>query len=164
MVVGKLIIREMTVADHAVVGLVGFAAWKSSDAFEDVYLDRQAIDRVRGQFTIFPMEATGDVHVASLDGAIVGWAARDGLRDCISDLWVDPDYQGRGVGRALIHHMIDLIAAAGHPVARIQTHARNAAAIRLYQRCGFTIVWRGREFSKSMGTELEKVHLEKALA
>lgn len=154
----------MTVADHAVVGLVGFAAWRSSDAFEDVYLDPQVIDRLRGQFTIFPMETTGDLHVASLDGAIVGWAARDGARDCISDLWVDPNYQGRGVGRTLILRLLDIIGAEDHPLARIQTHAKNGAAIRLYQRCGFIIVWRGREFSKSMGTELEKVHLEKALA
>lgn len=110
------------------------------------------------------METTGDVHIASLEDAIVGWAERDGARDCISDLWVDPNNPGRGVGRTLILHLLDIIGAEGHPLARIQTHAKNGAAISLYQRCGFSIIWRGREFSKSMGTELEKVHLEKALA
>jgi [ribosomal protein S18]-alanine N-acetyltransferase len=48
-------------------------------------------------------------------------------------------------------------------MATIHTHARNAGAIRLYQRCGFSIVWRGMEYSKSMGVNLEKIHMEKAL-
>ncbi|HEV7435587.1 MAG TPA: GNAT family N-acetyltransferase [Pseudorhizobium sp.] len=153
----------MTVADYTVVGEVGFAAWKSSDAFEEVYLDPQVIERVRREFMAFPAEATSAVHVAEAKGRVIGWAARDGAPNCISDLWVDPEHQGRGVGRALVLHLLDLIAAAGHPLARIQTHAKNAAAIRLYERCGFTMVWRGREFSKSMDVELEKVHLQRDL-
>ncbi|MCJ8518946.1 ribosomal-protein-alanine N-acetyltransferase [Pseudorhizobium tarimense] len=151
----------MTVADHTVVGDVGFAAWKSSNAFEDVYLEPQVIERVRRAFSVFAAETTSDVHIAEREGRVIGWAARDGAPDCISDLWVDPAHQRRGVGRTLILHLLDIIADEGHPLARIQTHASNAAAVSLYERCGFTIVWQGKEFSKSMGVELEKVHLEK---
>jgi [ribosomal protein S18]-alanine N-acetyltransferase len=151
----------MTVADHNVVGEVGFAAWKSSDAFDEAYLAPEVIERVSHDFASFPEGASGDVYVAEQDGAVVGWAAREGARDYISDVWIDPHYQGRGYGRALVLHVCRLISAEGHALARIHTHARNIRAIRLYERCGFSIVWRGLEFSKSMGVDLEKVHLEK---
>ncbi|MDP9839715.1 ribosomal-protein-alanine N-acetyltransferase [Neorhizobium huautlense] len=153
----------MTIADHLVVGEVGFAAWKSSDAFDEVYLDPDVIERVGQEFAIFAENTSGDVHVAELKGVIVGWTARDNDRDYISDVWVHPDHQGRGVGRALVLHILSVIAAEGHPLARIDTHASNANAIRLYERCGFETVWRGIEFSKSMNVDLEKVHLEKRL-
>ncbi|MEB2846058.1 GNAT family N-acetyltransferase [Rhizobiales bacterium RZME27] len=153
----------MTIADHPVVGEVGFAAWKSSDAFDPAYANAEVIERVRHDFAIFPQMTTGDVHLAVLEGAIVGWTARDNDRDYVSDVWVHPDCQGRGIGRTLVLHILDVIAAEGHPLARISTHASNSTAIRLYERCGFEIVWRGIEFSKSMNVDLEKVRMEKRL-
>lgn len=157
-----LLIREMTSADHIVVGEIGFAAWKSSDALDGSYLDPDVIRRVHRAYLDFPAEAEGKVHVAELDGRVAGWAARDGAPNYISDVWVDPAFQGRGVGGALVRFLLGAIRREDHNVATIQTHARNEGAIRLYQRCGFAIVWRGLEYSKSMGVELEKVHLELA--
>lgn len=154
----------MTVADHHVVGEVGFAAWSASDAFEETYLDPDVIARVKHEFAIFPSEGSAEIYVAELDGEIVGWGARENAPNYVSDLWVLPDYQGRGIGRALLLHLCDLMASEGLSVARLDTHAKNAGAIRLYERCGFTIIWRGLEYSKSMGVDLEKVHLEKALS
>ncbi|NNH63845.1 GNAT family N-acetyltransferase [Rhizobium laguerreae] len=135
-------------ADHEAVGAVGFAAWAASDAFEDSYLDPDVITRVRHEFAIFPEETKGEIFLGERGGTIVGWGARENQPNYVSDLWVHPDHQGNGVGRALL----------------LNTHAGNKGAIRLYERCGFTIIWRGREFSESMGVELEKVHLEKRLA
>ncbi|MCP2154132.1 UNVERIFIED_ORG: ribosomal protein S18 acetylase RimI-like enzyme [Rhizobium sp. SLBN-170] len=50
------------------------------------------------------------------------------------------------------------------PLATIDTHARNRAALGLYERCGFQIVWRGMEYSDIMKVELEKVKLEQKLS
>ncbi len=55
------------------------------------------------------------------------------------------------------------MTAEGLATARLDTHAKNAGAIRLYERCSFSIIWRGFEYSKSMGVDLEKVHLERRL-
>ncbi len=153
----------MTVADHVVVGEVGFAAWKSSDAFRGVDLSADVLERTRKAYEIFAGETKGEVWLAELDGTVVGWSARDGAPNYISDVWVSPDQQGRGIGKALVLHSLDRIRAEGHTMATIHTHARNAGAVRLYQRCGFAIVWRGVEYSKSMGMDLEKVHLEQSL-
>lgn len=163
MVVSGLTIRKMTRADHHLVGEVGFAAWLSSDAFRESGLPQDRLEQVRLAYERFPADAEGKITVAEIDGRIAGWTARDSEPDYISDLWIAPDCQRRGVGRTLIEHLLSVMRGEGIAVARIHTHARNAGAIRLYQRCGFTIVWRGLEYSKSLGMDHEKVHLHKTL-
>jgi ribosomal-protein-alanine N-acetyltransferase len=154
----------MTVADHHVVGEVGFAAWQSSDAFKGVDLSADVLERTRKAYEVFAGETNGDVRLAELDGEVVGWCARDGAPNYISDLWVLPNHQGRGIGKALVLDAIARIKAEGHSTATIHTHGRDAGASRLYHRCGFAITWRGIEYSKSMGIDLEKVHLEQSFA
>lgn len=153
----------MTIADHIVVGEVGFAAWKSSDAFKDVDLDQGMIERARSAFETFAPATEAKVYIAERDGKVLGWGAQERAPNDISDLWVRPDQQGKGVGRALLLHLVEVIRAAGYETATIQTQASNVGAIRLYERCGFEIVWRGTEHSKSLGVDLEKVHLETSL-
>ncbi|SCB56885.1 ribosomal-protein-alanine N-acetyltransferase [Rhizobium aethiopicum] len=163
MVVTGLTIRRIAPADHEAVGVVGFAACAAADAFEDSYRDPEVIAKVQHEFAVFPHQAQAEIFVAELDAEIVGWGAREGEPNYMSDLWVHPDHQGKGVGRALLLHCCELMAAEGLATARLDTHARNAGAIRLYEHCGFTIIWHGIEFSKSMGVPLEKVHMEKRL-
>ncbi|WP_366513048.1 GNAT family N-acetyltransferase [uncultured Agrobacterium sp.] len=163
MVVSGIIIRAMTEADRNAVGLIGFRAWQSSSAFEDTYLDPVVIERVRGEFEVFAKETNCDLVVAEIDGAIVGWGARAGEPDDISDIWIDPEHQGRGIGRFLVEHFLEDMRSADIPTAKIATHARNVNAIRAYERCGFAIVWQGTQWSESMKVELQKVRLEKPL-
>ncbi|WP_327787012.1 GNAT family N-acetyltransferase [Agrobacterium rubi] len=163
MVVSGLTIRTMTEADRTAVGLVGFAAWTSSSAFEDAYLDAVVIERVRRDFEVFAQETQCDIALAEIDGTLAGWGARAGEPDYISDIWIDPDWQGKGIGRALVKHFIDEMHASGIPIARIATHAKNINAIKLYERCGFRIVWRGTQWSESMQVDLQKVRLERVL-
>ncbi len=153
----------MTEADRNAVGLIGFRAWQSSSAFEHSYLDPAVIARVGAEFASFARETTCDVVVADIDGTIVGWGAQAGEPDYISDIWIDPGNQGRGIGRVLVEHFVNKMRMSGIAVAKIATHAKNVHAIRAYQRCGFAIVWHGKEWSKSMQVELEKVRLEKPL-
>ncbi|WP_221155304.1 GNAT family N-acetyltransferase [Rhizobium lentis] len=155
MVVTELTIRKITHADREAVGAVGFAAWAAGRAFEDSYRDPEVIAKVQHEFAVFPHEAKGEIFVAELDSEIIGWGARDGDPNYVSDLWVHPDHQGRGIGRALLLHLCEVMAAEGLATARLDTHARNEGAIRLYQRCGFTVIWHGIEFSKSMGVPLQ---------
>lgn len=153
----------MQEADRIAVGFIGFSAWQSSSAFDDSYLDPAVIERVRGEFEDFARTTNCDVVVAEIDGNIVGWGARDGQPHYISDLWVHPQWQGHGIGRALIDHFLASMRSAHLPYASIGTHARNHAAIRLYERCGFETIWRGTAWSKSMQVELERVRMQKML-
>ncbi|WP_052349977.1 GNAT family N-acetyltransferase [Rhizobium hidalgonense] len=61
---------------------------------------------------------------------------------------------GKGVGRALLLYLYKLMTTEGLATAA-STRMLEYRRIRLYERCGFTSVLRGREFSKSMGIERE---------
>nr|WP_244618109.1 GNAT family N-acetyltransferase [Rhizobium sp. RU35A] len=159
MVVSEFTIRPMAAADHRAVTAVGFAAWQSSDAFRESGLPLDRLEMIRHAYDRFLDEAGDRIAVADIEGRVAGWTARETEPDYISDLWVDPAFQGRGVGKALILHLLAVMREEGLARARIHTHGNNAGAIRLYQRCGFSIVWRGLEYSRSLGVEHEKVHL-----
>lgn len=158
-----LTIRKMTAADHEAVAEVGFAAWKSSSKGEAEFGNFDIVEAARKVFLEYPATAKGDVAVVELDGRVVGWGAREDAPDYISDIWVDPAVQSRGIGTALVRYFLERIATDGFEVASIHTRATNARAIGLYERCSFSIVWRGEEFDEGLGIPLEKVHLEKRL-
>ncbi|CDM57425.1 MULTISPECIES: hypothetical protein [Rhizobium] len=63
----------------------------------------------------------------------------------------------------LVRYFVEGIAADGFKVAKIRSRATNGGALRLYERAGFSIVWRGERFDAELAIRLEKVHLEKRL-
>lgn len=74
------------------------------------------------------------VWVAEIDGRIVGYAALGG--DLLTNLYVEPVYQGRGAGAALLQRVKE---AAPGGIA-LWTFQPNLAAIRFYERHGFQTV------------------------
>ncbi|MBB4574306.1 hypothetical protein [Rhizobium lentis] len=85
MVVTDLTIRIIVPADYEAVGAIGFAAWAAGEAFEDCYRDPHVIAKVQQEFAAFPHETKGEIFVAELAGEIVGWGAREGERNYVSD-------------------------------------------------------------------------------
>jgi ribosomal protein S18 acetylase RimI-like enzyme len=74
----------------------------------------------------------GDVWVAELDGAVAGFLA--GTSDEITWMYIDPALQRRGVGRALVRHVL---ARASGPV-RLEVLDGNPARA-FYERLGFVV-------------------------
>ena len=63
-----------------------------------------------------------------------GWKLRD---DCyLQDLWVEPEFRGRGIGAALIRAVYAAADTAGAPDVYWLTADDNATARRLYDRVG----------------------------
>jgi ribosomal protein S18 acetylase RimI-like enzyme len=60
----------------------------------------------------------------------------------IPNLAVDPAYQGRGLGRALLEHAIDFFRRSGMQVAKIETLEQNPVGQALYPSLGFKEVAR----------------------
>lgn len=158
MVVKDFVIRDMTAADTDSVGRVSFEAWAANPVLNAFGVDMMV--RIRLSFRRFAKEHYSLITVGELGGEIAGWTARDGARDYISDLWVSPAHQGLGIGSALILNMLREMRAEGLKRAKIDTHAANEGAIRLYQELGFSIVWRGMQHSPSMGMMVEKVKMQ----
>lgn len=148
----------MTAADAESVGRVGFDAWAANPVLNAFGVEMMV--KIRLSFRRFAEEHFSLITVGQLGDEIAGWTARDGARDYISDLWVSPAHQGLGIGSALISNTLREMRAEGLKRARIDTHAANEGAIRLYRDLGFTIVWRGMQHSPSMGMAVDKVKMQ----
>lgn len=153
----------MTAADHDVVGRVGWDSWRSTGPLDRGFADPKVGQRVKDAFLSFPSTTKGHVTVAEMNGQVVGWGARDGEPDYLSDVWIAPDFQRRGIGYTLVEYFCSLMRDEGLRQARIATHQKNFSAIALYKRCGFDIVWQGMEHDSIMQLEIPKVRLRRRL-
>jgi ribosomal protein S18 acetylase RimI-like enzyme len=81
--------------------------------------------------------------VAEAEGEAVGFAAAQyeawSRRMLLWHVYVAPQWQGRGVGRALIQEIETLARSAGARCLRTETQNTNHPAIRFYQRIGFRL-------------------------
>ena len=65
----------------------------------------------------------------------------------IPNLAVDPAWQGKGLGRALLQHAIDFFRESGMEVAKIETLEQNPIGQQLYPSLGFKEVARQIHFA-----------------
>lgn len=75
----------------------------------------------------------GRVDVAEVDGIVQGFVAYE--PDSLNWLYVHPDCYRRGVGRALLRHVL----AASEPVVSTRALLGNEPALRLYTAEGFVV-------------------------
>ncbi|SNQ51726.1 hypothetical protein FRACA_80026 [Frankia canadensis] len=85
--------------------------------------------------------ALGRVLVARLDGHVVGHlqvvpTERPGEAE-LKNMAVLPRLQGRGIGRALVASLVELLAAERVTTLLVATAAAGLDNLRFYQRCGF---------------------------
>ena len=144
------------------LGDLGFAAWEAS-AFAENDAGRVDRQRLREEFRAFGLDFAPTMLVADLNGVAVGWGAREGQDHLVSDLWVAPEAQGRGIGSLLLAELVEQVRRAGYPAAELETLASNAQAVGLYQRHGFITVWRAEKFSRTLGYAIDKVGMTKTL-
>lgn len=67
------------------------------------------------------------------DGRILGSSATDTRDGTIWALFIDPDHEGRGIGRALLAKACDVLRQAGHRTATLGTEP-GSRADRFYAR------------------------------
>jgi ribosomal-protein-alanine N-acetyltransferase len=90
------------------------------------------------------------------DGKLVGYAGISRLgrkrpyENEIHTIGVDPDYQGRGIGR---HMMTDLLEYAHDGTVFLEVRTDNAPAISLYESLGFVNVGLRRRYYRASGAD-----------
>jgi putative acetyltransferase len=109
-------------------------------------------------------QRSADAHrlVAEVDGRVVGIVAlhqppAPRRRHCGEiGMAVHDDFQGRGVGRALLSALVDL-ADNWLGLRRLELHVYvdNAPAIHLYERHGFVVEGTARDFAFRDGTYVD---------
>lgn len=104
------------------------------------------------------------IRVAEFGSRSVGWGAREAGDNVITDLWVDPAYQRRGIGTALLGKLEEEIVALGYGSAYLETHARNSVAIHLYKNCGYRVRELSSKYSEKIEREVQVIGMEKELS
>ncbi|WP_196258516.1 GNAT family N-acetyltransferase [Pelagibacterium limicola] len=163
----NLTLRRASIAEADKLGRLAFAAWDSSmrqilrpEADATLESEREALLL---SFQLFCINASPAITVAEKNGTLMGWSVCEPMSAYISDLWVAPQFQRKGVGQLLLGRIEQDIFRAGYDVSVLETHAENGGAIRFYIREGYTVVWRGVKFSRMLGQRIEKVRMEKRL-
>ena len=86
--------------------------------------------------------------ILELDGMINGYGIMTvGAGEChLLNLCIRPDQQGRGLGRTLLEHMLDVARDHHAEVAFLEVRPSNVAALRLYADNGFNEVGLRRNY------------------
>lgn len=101
---------------------------------------RENVLRTPGKVTVRDYEehidGRGRTWVAEHDGAIVGFVSVDGATSWLWALFVDPDHEGRGLGRALLAAALAWSRERGAASLELTTEPGTRAE-RFYRAAGF---------------------------
>lgn len=144
------------------------------DAIERIY--REGIRTKLATFTTEDEIGDGEswfagkvmVIKAVLDGETVGWASLSPVSSrCVyqgvaeDSVYVSAEARGKGVGDALMAHLITASEAAGFWTLQASTFPENISSIRLHQKHGFRIVGTREKISQLDGIWRDTVFLER---
>ena len=110
----------------------------------------------------------GQRYVAVEHGRVVGWVAAHAVssRPCYRgvvehSVYVDEEFQGRGIGRALLERLFESTEAAGIWTIQTGVFPENLASLRLHLSCGFRVVGVRERIGRLDGTWRDVVFLER---
>ena len=109
--------------------------------------------------------------VAELDGAVAGYAyagpyrARPAYHRSVEDsIYIAPNAQGRGIGRALIERLVAEAEAGGfRQMIAVIGDSANTASIELHRRAGFRLVGTFENVGFKFGRWLDSVLMQRPL-
>jgi len=106
--------------------------------------------------------------VAEDKGDIMGWCALtpysfravyQGVAEV--SIYIASAFQGKGVGKALLLHLISESKKSGFWTLQANIFPQNEASIRLHERCGFKILGVREKIGKRLGIWYDNVLLER---
>ena len=109
--------------------------------------------------------------VAENDGVFAGYAyassyrGRTGYRWTVEDtVYVVPEANGRGIGSALLAHLIEQCEARGfRQMIAVIGESANGASVALHQKFGFRTVGVFQGLGRKQGRWLDTVQMQRAL-
>ena len=111
------------------------------------------------------------VLVAEIDGQVVGFSSlseyrpRAAYRTSVeSSVYVNETMRGRGVGRRLLHDLVDLAKASGFHTMVARIAGEHEASVKLHEAVGFATVGTEREVGRKFGRWLNVVVMQRMLA
>lgn len=148
-----IVIRNAYEQEAEVLAAIGLRAW------------RQATAALGITPTLYDTRSSWlAIRVAEFSGSVAGWAAREHFNEAISDFWIDPEFQRRGVGSRLLGDIERLIEEKGFETIRLETHAQNEPAVAFFRYHGYSIRWLSVSYAPKLDREVQSVGLQKQLA
>ena len=141
---GNVFIRQAAAADIATIIPLAQRIWRahypgiiSTEQIEFMLASIYAPERITAEMT----EGAVIYFVAEQDGTSVGFAAVGPTSDeptaKLHKLYVLPEHQGRGIGRALMKTVLARASAMGRKDLILAVNKRNEKAIAAYTKWGF---------------------------
>ena len=163
-----MMVRTATSADaEALAAIYGHAVLHGFGTFETTPPDAAEMERRRTTIQDHGLPFV----VAERDGRVLGYAyagpfrPRPGYRFTVEDsVYVAPDAQGQGVGRAVLAPVIAACEALGlHQIVAVIGDSGNAASIGLHASLGFEHSGVGRSLGHKHGRWVDIVWMQRAL-
>ena len=107
-------------------------AWYRASLIAHPFLSEEFLENERRQIAEQWIPVAETV-VYETEERVVAFLAMVGSE--VGGIFVDPDYQGRGIGRALMDH-----ARSSHPVLELDVFEANSVGRRFYDAYGFAFV------------------------
>ncbi len=125
-----------------------FVAWHRQLHRHDLHLIDQYFDKAAFEDELASLPGKyvpprGQLLLATCDGAAAGCVALreiDGSACEMKRMFVYPQLQGKGIGRALAEAVINEASRFGYTNMRLDTSIRQNEAKNLYQRLGFQVI------------------------
>jgi ribosomal-protein-alanine N-acetyltransferase len=138
---------------------IGLGAWQSAIAG---LADGEKMRRVaEAAFFRFLSDQWLSVLLVEAEGDIRGWTARENFDNAISDLWIEPAAQGRGLGARLLGEIEARIVEDGFDSVTTKTHARNERAVRFFRKSGYGVSWLSTAYAPQLDNDVEFIGLRK---
>ena len=110
------------------------------------------------------------ITVALSGGGVVGWGSLSRFhpraaygRTVENSVYVHPDHQRQGIGRAILADLIERAAALGHHTIIAGIDAEQAPSVAIHAAHGFVQVGRLKEVGFKFGRWLDVVYMQKIL-
>lgn len=155
-------IRKARQDDAELLTGIGLRAWRK--AMMTVGEAAEMAANARDAFARFTEDGWITITVVEKSGVVAGWAAREDLDETISDFWIDPDFEGQGLGSALLAAVEDELRAQGFSLARLQTHAMNGDALKFFEKKGYAVNWLTVSYNPKLDRDVQSVGLSKSLS
>ena len=151
----------------AITAIYGHHVLHGVASFEEVPPDEAEMARRRADIL-----ARGFPYlVAERSGKVVGYCyagpyrARIGYRFTVEDsIYIDPGELGRGIGRALLSHVIDRVTEQGYrQMIAVIGGSETVASIRLHAALGFTQIGVFTGIGFKFGRWVDSVYMQRPL-
>ena len=140
---------------------IGLRAW--AQAMGPIGGTEAMLQNAQRAFADFVRSSWVKITVIEDAGLPAGWAAREALDETITDFWIDPDHQRRGLGAELLQAVEDEVRQYGFDEVKLETHAHNTDAVSFFEKSGYRVNWLSIAYAPKLDQDVQSVGMSKQL-